>query len=364
MNMAVRNPTIDYTGGFFDGVSRNKLWENAIRTNDNVTYIKQTQLQQLFNYAARQGEADGYMSSPSYLLMTGRKGLWVYQRGESMVSFCWHPNIEGQVLIFPPVGPNGIELMANIINMELQPTKGFRIARIPQQQSIALSQQLHEKCPGLCFLPCTEDVLDWAYPVHTFDVKSLAEPSAAMDDYRKNINRAKKHDLVIEKLDPVRHKSEIEVLTYLWVKAHPNFLMRHRDTLAEPSRFAFELMQNKELKVDGLMVFTHDGEALGFNLWEMPLDGKRVANGITNIANTNYKLETDSPDAKSSNLKGVSELMFNEQAKKLAAQGVEQLCLGGSETRSLDNFKLKMKPIRSTPLRSIEVIRPHPRFVS
>lgn len=290
------NGTGNGNGGFLQGVSRNTLWENLISANSYVRKVTKSSVSPLFDLASKNTTNDGYVSSPSYFLMTGRKGMWVYQKGESMVAFCWHPNVDGQILLFPPVGPRGVDMLADIINMDVQPTNGFRIARVPQENAEILSQGLQERCPGLTFMPKVEDMLDWIYPVHTFSTEKLSNPGSDMSDYRKN------------------------------------------------------------LKVDGFMVFTQEGEPIGFNVWEAPVKGQKVANGITNISNTNFKKNPNDPDERP--WKGIAELMFNKQAEMLRAAGVEELCLGGSETASLDAFKRKMAPIKTAALCTIDVVRP------
>jgi hypothetical protein len=329
---------------FFADVNHDEVWESFVSSNPFVTRIKKANLKPLFDFAAQNKTADGYLSSPTYFLMTGRKSLWVYQRDDSMVAFGWHPNVDGQVIFFPPVGPRGVDLIADIVNLPVVPSGCYSLARIPEAQSIDFAKQLNAKCPNFKFEDGEEQLLDWRYPVHTMSVDKLANPTGGdMRDFRKGLIRAQQGDFVIEDLDPVKHKHEIEILTFKWVKAHPHYPIRHRDQLAEPSRFAFELMRNPKLKVDGFMVFTKEGEPVGFNIWERPLPGMETANGITNIADT-------------AEYRGVSELMFHEQAKRLKELGVQMLCLGGSETPSLDQYKRKLKPIESAALRTVTAL--------
>ncbi|NBX65467.1 MAG: DUF2156 domain-containing protein [Proteobacteria bacterium] len=339
----VSRPAIG-AGTFFDGVESDELWENLVDSNKFVTKVKRTALKPLFDYARTNTTADHYLSSPTYFLMTGRKGLWIYERGDSKVAFGWHPNVDGKIIFFPPSGPQGLDLIADILNLDVKPSGGFEIVRVPEEQAPQIAAALAKRVPSLGFNPTVEHMLDWTFPVHTMSVERLANPEGGeMRDFRKNLNRAHQHGLVIERLDPIAHKKEIEILTYLWAKSRHNFPIRNRELLAEPSRFVFDLMRLPKVKIDGIMVFTKDGEPVGFNIWEMPMNGSQIVNGVTNVANT-------------TEYKGISELLFHEQAKILRAQGVQGICLGGSESASLNEFKLKMKPIQSASLRTIHVL--------
>src|SRR5262249_5315730 len=56
---------------------------------------------------------------------------------------------------------------------------------------------------------------------------------------------------------------------------------------------------------------------------------------------------------------GLSEYLYRCIAERLADQGYDRMCIGGSETASLDQFKRKFAPVKTHNLRTIRLcLRP------
>ena len=115
------------------------------------------------------------------------------------------------------------------------------------------------------------------------------------------------------------------------------------DEIVNGYAFLLNLMQNPAFNMSGLK-FYKDNKLIAFEVWSILQNDKTVAN---NLAGMNVNADQ--------NLKGFSSFQYYTVCKFLHQQGVEKVCIGGSETEGLDNFKRKMNPIKADVLKSIKV---------
>jgi hypothetical protein len=92
-------------------------WEQQVESLEQVERVGPDALDRLCALLKPENDIDSYVTSPTYYLFTGRKGRWIYRDGEAFVPFCWHPNVAGQVLVFPQRGkaPINLRLMRQIV---------------------------------------------------------------------------------------------------------------------------------------------------------------------------------------------------------------------------------------------------------
>jgi hypothetical protein len=83
-------------------------WEKALEDVAGVTKIQAYSLQRFAGLLDQHASDDTYRTSPAYYALTGRRGLWTLTQDGTTVPFCWHPNISGEVLVFPPIGCNDL----------------------------------------------------------------------------------------------------------------------------------------------------------------------------------------------------------------------------------------------------------------
>jgi hypothetical protein len=99
------------------------------------------------------------------------------------------------------------------------------------------------------------------------------------------------------------------------------------------------LNSDTSLAMDGL-VLRRAGTYIAFSFWERPANGKTVAC----LAALPVSHE-----------KGLSEHLYYAIADCLKNEGYEYMCIGGSETASLDQFKKKLDPRRAHKLQTMRI---------
>jgi hypothetical protein len=99
------------------------------------------------------------------------------------------------------------------------------------------------------------------------------------------------------------------------------------------------LNRDTSLAMDGL-VLKREGTYIAFSFWERPANGKTVAC----LAALPVSHE-----------KGLSEYLYYVIAGCLKTEGYEYMCIGGSETASLDQFKKKLDPRRTHKLQTMRI---------
>jgi hypothetical protein len=105
---------------------------------------------------------------------------------------------------------------------------------------------------------------------------------------------------------------------------------------------------NPSLAMDGL-ILKRGEEYLGFSFWERPPAGTTVA--CLAALPVSYE-------------KGLSEFLYYVIAGCLEKDGYKKICIGGSETKSLDQFKKKLDPSEVHELQTIRVFLATPKLHS
>jgi len=271
--------------------------------------------------------SDPYSVSAGYFALTGRRGLWLYGDDRTVMVICRHPNRAERLLLFPPFGAERAGLIEEALGEARLPAGRRDLARVaPEDAPVAAGFGMAQR----------EDVLDWAHPVHVLDVRTVsAHTGDRFRDFRKNLNRAARAELWARPLDLVRDRYAIMGVAEGWATSHGGPRFSHGDLMA-PTRAALSLWG--VLPIAGVGVF-HAGRMIGFALWEESREKGRIAYGLTSLT--------------FGNARGASEFLYQAMCAELMAKGFGELCIGGSETASLDAFKRKMQPCRSVVLRSV-----------
>ena len=106
----------------------------------------------------------------------------------------------------------------------------------------------------------------------------------------------------------------------------------------DPSSFYnFALNHMDELGLRGVLVTSQHGPS-AFGLWEPPLTHGQPASSFVSITADRQA--------------GASEFLHLSLAHAARDEGYRELCIGGSEEESLDQFKRKMDPVRSLSMLS------------
>ncbi len=157
----------------------------------------------------------------------------------------------------------------------------------------------------------------------------------AFNNLRGHLNRAARAGLAGRPVCFGADDTVIGEIVSHWAdqKDRPGFT---RSDLTGPTRACLRLAAGGVRSLGGVVV--HEGPTpVGFWLWE-ELPQERSAASLVRV---------------SIGQNGAAELGAAAAADYLAARGIERLCLGGSETASLDAFKRKLGPTQSIALASV-----------
>lgn len=317
-------------------------WEAALSHHQKFLRVTPENRSLFFAMLGKEVDLDSYSISPVYYALTGRKGLWIYQDGNTYIPLCWHPNTEGQILVFPLRGENNPLVMTRLLNEIPTPPAGIRLARIKKSRlnSKNFSKPTHASERLISYAPVQELILDWRYPVRVLSTEIVSSMRGhSFMRTRNHVNQAKRNSISVCPLNS-SHTAQLINFIYKWANKRTNNFDELIDLL-DPYKKIFELHASDDFNLDGL-VFIIDGAIQGLTIWEMPNSKNAVANSWVNICNTGYT--------------GISEFMMKALAETLLKKGINLFNLGGSETKGLDDYKMKYSPAHNISLSSVEVI--------
>lgn len=106
----------------------------------------------------------------------------------------------------------------------------------------------------------------------------------------------------------------------------------------------FKVMEDYPEMLQGLL-FMDGKKPLGFSIWDQPTD--HTSNLLANLAD--------------GSVTGLADYQTVTTCRTLNDQGIRYLNRGGSETRNLDGFKVKFKPVKTLDIFSADVIYKKPK---
>lgn len=284
---------------------------------------------------------DPFSRSAAYFAMTGRNGLWRFGDDETFMMIARHPNKPSTILLFPPIGQKTKALLELAMTIpDVLPPGNREMARLnPTDPRFARLLAKHRTVAS------REDTLDWAYPVYVVDPTKIVERKGKpFVSFRGHINRALRHGLQSQEIDPNRHRDEVIAVIGRWAERRHGGRFTRSDLIG-PTHAVLEMMNRSGLDIRGSISHDCDGKPIGFWLWE------QVGNTAMSLVRAYLKQP------------GNAEFGILAMAKQLTATGVPEMCLGGSETADLDAFKRKMQPIRSIALGTAMIDVPQPLAV-
>ena len=299
-----------------------------------ITSANIAQLARMVQLSTRE---DPFSRSAAYFAMTGRKGLWIYGDDESVLITARHPNKDGRTLVFPPIGQDPAGIITKALADPRMPSGGLELARIGRED-LALAGSLHSAGAGK---PRAEGVLDWTYPVHVVSpAKVIERQGKDFNSFRGHLNRAQREGLTAEPVDVARHRPELTQAVHQWAE-EKRFSGYTDEDLTSPTLSVLDLMDAGKLAIAGTLTRDASGRPIGFWLWENA-DG--AAMSLARVALRRP---------------GCAELGILATCEQVRSHGIDEFCLGGSESAELDTFKRKMQPVRSIELQSL-TLRPGP----
>ena len=198
-----------------------KDWEFDVAIHKKFMFLTPENRALFFALLGKENDLDSYATSPVYYAITGRKGLWIYQDGNTYVPLCWHPNIEGQILVFPPRGKENPHILKRLLTEIPIPPAGIKLARIKKDDLECEWLKSIQSTAGrlISIVPVEELTLDWRYPVRILSTEKVAKLEGGhYYRIRNYISQAKRHNIRIESLS-ANHAPQIISFAYRWANS-------------------------------------------------------------------------------------------------------------------------------------------------
>lgn len=312
------------------------IYEAQLDQEPDVQSIYDHDLKSLSALLKQEDDADSYLTSTVYYAFTGRRGLWLYQYGQTFVPFCWHPNLDCQILVFPPRGEKNSAAIVSLLQNLPQPPRGFLLARFKESDIKSLQAQDGDFYKSACAV-VEENVLDWKYPIRILSTAHLA--SAEGGKFRRIRNRVRHiENLVVHTEDlEAKHVACLLKLAENWASFKSSEGEDLLD-LTDPYLRLLNLVRCEGVNMGGL-IFSMQRRVQAVTIWEVT--GGKTANMYVNLCSNELCV-------------GLSDYAIKISADKLFQDGVAFMNLGGSESAELDYFKMKFDPISSINVYSLD----------
>jgi hypothetical protein len=304
---------------------------------------------------------DPFYLSPAYYGLTGRRGLWAYtdsphEDSEEIASpplqgdilfACLHPNLADTILVFPPFGDHAKKIMRQFLHCIRPLEMKVHLGRITEAEmgltDVAnaafgdYTATVHEK----------ELILDWAYPVQTISCKDVVrQKGPRYQPLRQALHQiersSEEHSIEFRPINFMDRWDQDVVLDLArgWLRKSMQKIHSEENQTELYFKKLLEMGRYPRLNLRGL-IMSFDHRDVGFSIWEAP---ETTANTANLFASQIADFETHPH---------LSESLIFETAREVHHNGGRNLCLGGSETPTLDRFKRKFVPKPSPDLKTI-----------
>ena len=149
-------------------------FEDWLEQSEYVERVTDANIPRFAELLAAEEDCDSYAVSPAYYAFTGRRGLWLYHYDGTYLPMCWHPNVDGQILVFPPRGKKNYAAITALLDEAPAPPLGFLLARFKPQE-ISQLKTFYAFVRRVSFEPVEEEVLDWRYPARILSTLNTAQ---------------------------------------------------------------------------------------------------------------------------------------------------------------------------------------------
>ena len=324
--------------------SSEALLHHIADSHRHILKIEPHHLNNLETVLQRFETHDSYLVSPTYLGLTGRRGLWVFTMMETVLVFCLHPNLKDSILVFPPLGKHPEKILGYFVDLYEHTNADIYLGRF--ENDITDLFPSPKKMSGGSFREIKETVLDWTFPVHTIDCLALSERRGnRYQKIRQAMNKFDSYDVSLKEIDFRSDQILLQKLAHKW-EIEKNDRFENYDQKLENNYFdcLMNLGKNKNTNLDGF-ILNIGKKPVSFIIWEKPLSKNKTA-GL---------FASQIADQITSHL---STYMLVKANDRIIEQGGRFFCLGGSETEGLDRFKRKFLPLQSLELQSYYLEKP------
>lgn len=284
---------------------------------------------------------DPFAHSAAYFGMTGREGLWAYGNETGFVLIARHPNDPESVLVFPPYGDASTDTIKEALKHRNFPKGNVELGRAnPMESRLYKSSLANGSKPADHVTK-----LDWVCPIHVVSSDHIvSREGPEFRQLRQNFNKAVRQGLSAELLNLDTNAEDVISVVEEWANIgnKPGFSF---EDLTAPTKSLLKLMKdNNPLSIHGVVIRDAAKNPIGFWIWHETSDRQAMSLARISIGHIH-------------GIKGAAEFGAVKMAEALQDRGINKICLGGSETDSLNAFKEKLGPVVSTRLYSLRIGR-------
>jgi hypothetical protein len=337
------------------GPARAVAPDSATQSDGEAELEEVDDYSELRELLSRSLTSDVYCRSALYFALTGRRKVWIVRYKDRYLVVLRHPNVPRTLLVFCPFISSASELAEQV--EALSRCKGFLtqfqdhgifLARIPERIAEDFLSKHAVGLPHCKPEQVQEEVLDWVYPSYDIELQKLLNlEGRRLKIYRKKLRKFCGQDIEVRRPSDFSLKELVKVVREVnkgWVRTK---LTSQSTRGISPRglmgcyRAMVALNGDPSLAMDGL-ILKRGEDYLAFSFWERPANGKAVAC----LAALPVSHE-----------KGLSEYLYYAIAKclKQEKENYNEMCIGGSETASLDQFKKKLDPSGVHELQTIRI---------
>jgi hypothetical protein len=297
---------------------------------------------------------DAYCRSALYFALTGRCKVWIVRYKDKCIVLLPHPNVRQTILVFCPFVSSASELAEQVEKLckcqkflSLFERNKIFLARVPAFIAANLFSEL--KVTRCDLEEVDEERLDWVFPSYDVELQRLLSPQGgALKAYKKKLRKFCDQNIEVLRPGSFSRQDLLKIVNKVnkgWIRAKLKsrnsyqILRIPRRELMACYRTLANLNSDLSFAMDGL-ILKRGEDYLAFSFWESPTIGKTVPC----LAALPVSHET-----------GLSEYLYYRVAEQLVKEGYSEMCIGGSETASLDQFKKKLAPSRAHKLRTIRL---------
>ncbi len=282
--------------------------------------------------------SDPYYVSATYYGLTGRRGLWSYTNDNAGFLFCLHPNREDHLLIFPPFGKKTKETLARFVHSLRDLPITIDLARNNSNRDLGDTR----KKGSFHFESIEEDALDWRYPVRTAGITDLMNREGkAFSKIRGAMNKwERRNDISITKLDlsKLTDYNRALSLASFWEAGSNGAYDVQDDYFSTLVALGHEGHAN----LSGIIVSVGK-KPVSVAIWEAPPTEDKIANIFASQA-LKGDIRIDAPKtggpSEEVSLTNINTYLIVKAAEIAQEEdGAEFICLGGSETAGMDDYK-------------------------
>ncbi|TAH37498.1 MAG: hypothetical protein EYC62_01030 [Alphaproteobacteria bacterium] len=284
-------------------------------------------------------EKNSLNHSLAYFTFTGRKGAWLYYSEDTIVIFCWHPNIKNQLLVYPPIGRD-FTAIYRLLDLLAPLFSDVRLARFSQEEATYFIA--NNQSESIFFMKVIEEnILDWKFASPVLSTQKATEKTGP--DLHLVRKEYRKLDLI-----------QLETRPYVRI---------YYDRLAEVGHVYADLFlsQNKDFALGADQITQPNADMLNLVLERPDLYQSYVTLYKGRVEGF-YVLEKFAPHYANAlwflynrSIRGLAYWQMTQLCEMLKKENIHTVNLGGSETNGMDFFKTRFRPIQSFSACSIDV---------